>query len=43
VTNACAWTYESSKTGIGGENTVFYGADDSSRYMVLDRPDGKGK
>ncbi|GAA5838295.1 hypothetical protein JCM9279_003191 [Rhodotorula babjevae] len=43
VTNACAWTYESSKTGIGGEHTVFYGSADSSRYMVLDRPDGKGK
>lgn len=43
VTNACAWTYESSKTGIGGENTVFYEAESPSRYMVLDRPDSKGK
>ncbi|BGP36575.1 hypothetical protein JCM10449v2_000476 [Rhodotorula kratochvilovae] len=40
VTNACAWVYESSKSGIGGENTVFYNAEDPSRYMTLHKPDG---
>lgn len=36
VTNACAWVYESSKTGIGGEQTLFYDKEDTARFVVLD-------
>ncbi|GAA6046607.1 hypothetical protein JCM3770_006236 [Rhodotorula araucariae] len=43
VTNACAWVYESSRTGVGGENTVFYKAEDPSRFMTLHKPDGSGQ
>ncbi|GAA5995223.1 glycoside hydrolase family 47 protein [Rhodotorula paludigena] len=43
VTNACAWVYESSKTGIGGEQTLFYDKEDTARFVVLDSKDGSGK
>ncbi|GAA5898592.1 hypothetical protein JCM6882_000874 [Rhodosporidiobolus microsporus] len=43
VTNACVWVYESSATGIGGEATTFYDADEPSRWAVSESPDGSGK
>ncbi|KAK4701339.1 hypothetical protein P7C70_g4893, partial [Phenoliferia sp. Uapishka_3] len=39
VTEACAWAYESSTTGIGPESLTFYDAHDPSRYYVVDAPD----
>ncbi|GAA5896495.1 glycoside hydrolase family 47 protein [Sporobolomyces salmoneus] len=39
-TEACVWVYESSTTGIGGEQTTFYDKDDVSRFVAVNKPDG---
>ncbi|KAL8278869.1 hypothetical protein RQP46_008740 [Phenoliferia psychrophenolica] len=43
VTEACAWAYESSATGVGPESVTFYEAKDPSRYHLLYAPDGVGE
>ncbi|KAM0747845.1 seven-hairpin glycosidase [Meredithblackwellia eburnea MCA 4105] len=43
VTEACAWAYESSATGVGPESLTFYEPNDPSRYYTVDSPDGQSK
>ncbi|PWN27314.1 seven-hairpin glycosidase, partial [Jaminaea rosea] len=40
VTETCWWSYNSSATGLGPEDTVFYRSDDSLRFEQLTDPDG---
>ncbi|GAA6013653.1 hypothetical protein JCM11491_002740 [Sporobolomyces phaffii] len=39
-TEACVWVYESSATGIGGEQTTFYDKGDPTRFVAVTEPDG---
>ncbi|GAA5991158.1 hypothetical protein JCM5350_001929 [Sporobolomyces pararoseus] len=39
-TEACVWVYESSATGIGGEQTTFYDKNDASRFVAVNKQDG---
>lgn len=40
VTETCWWTYNSSATGIGPEDTVFYRVTDTDRWNVVTQADG---
>ncbi|GAA5940310.1 glycoside hydrolase family 47 protein [Sporobolomyces koalae] len=39
-TEACVWVYESSTTGIGGEQTTFFEKNDASRFVSIKEPGG---
>ncbi|GAA5923490.1 hypothetical protein JCM1841_001535 [Sporobolomyces salmonicolor] len=43
VTEACAWVYESSETGVGGEATTFYDPNEPARWVVVNGADGVSK
>uniref|UniRef100_V5GLL7 alpha-1,2-Mannosidase n=2 Tax=Kalmanozyma brasiliensis (strain GHG001) TaxID=1365824 RepID=V5GLL7_KALBG len=40
VTGTCWWAYNSSATGIGPENLIFYTNDDEERFELINQPDG---
>lgn len=40
MTETCWWTYNSSATGIGPEDTVFYRVTDTDRWNVVTQTDG---
>lgn len=40
MTETCWWSYNSSATGVGPEETYFYKADDPSRFDSYTEPDG---
>ncbi len=43
VTGTCWWAYNSSTTGIGPENLVFYTNDDDDRFELVNLPDGTSR
>ncbi|CAO1613788.1 unnamed protein product [Sympodiomycopsis kandeliae] len=40
VTETCWWTYNSSATGVGPEDTVFYRVSDTDRWNIVTTADG---
>ncbi|KAN0059600.1 hypothetical protein ACQY0O_008167 [Thecaphora frezii] len=39
-TETCWWAYNSSATGLGPENLIFYSSDDASRFELINLKDG---
>ncbi|GAK66019.1 seven-hairpin glycosidase [Moesziomyces antarcticus] len=43
ITGTCWWSYNSSTTGIGPENLIFYTNDDDDRFELISLPDGTSR
>ncbi|SNX85278.1 related to Mannosyl-oligosaccharide 1,2-alpha-mannosidase IC [Melanopsichium pennsylvanicum] len=43
ITGTCWWAYNSSTTGIGPENLIFYTNDDVDRFDTISLPDGTSR
>ena len=43
ITGTCWWAYNSSTTGIGPENLIFYQNDDDDRFDMISLPDGTSR
>ncbi|SPO28194.1 related to Mannosyl-oligosaccharide 1,2-alpha-mannosidase IC [Ustilago trichophora] len=43
ITGTCWWAYNSSTTGIGPENLIFYTSDDDDRFDMISLPDGTSR